>query len=88
MSLRRISCQEMRWTGVVRGRLTPAASPQACKQGPSARFAGWPAGTAEKPKRRALHGLFGELKQVSRRRVTGAQARSDTGWRAVRGGYV
>jgi poly(hydroxyalkanoate) depolymerase family esterase len=41
----------------------PAASPQACRQGPSARFAGWPAGTAQKPKRRALHGLFGELKQ-------------------------
>ena len=41
----------------------PAASPQACRQGPSARFAGWPAGTVQKPKRRALHGLFGELKQ-------------------------
>ena len=41
----------------------PAASPQACRQGPSARFAGWPAGMAQKPKRRALHGLFGELKQ-------------------------
>ena len=40
-----------------------AASPQACRQGPSARFAGWPAGTAQKPKRRALNGLFGELKQ-------------------------
>ena len=66
----------------------PAASPQAYKQGLSARFADRPAGMAQKPKRRALHGLFGELKQVSRRRVTGAQARSDTGWRAVRGGYV
>ncbi len=41
----------------------PAASPQVCRQGPSARFAGRPARMAEAPKRRALHGLFGELKQ-------------------------
>jgi poly(hydroxyalkanoate) depolymerase family esterase len=40
-----------------------AASPQACRQGPSALFPGRPAGMAQKPKRRALHGLFREPKQ-------------------------